>query len=412
MKHTLLFIIIILLTNGTYSQKSEKEQKITFKFKGFVKTDFWYDTRQTAGALNGLFNLYPKDIQLDANGRDINATPSFNYSAIMSRAGVLINGLDVFGAKTTAFLEGDFATISSTRIATMRLRQAYIKMQWTNSSLLLGQSWHPIFVTDVFPSVLSLNTGAPMQAFVRNPQIRYTHNLGKFEIIGAILTQREFASTGPVGKTYNYMSNGLIPNTHLQVKYKTSNSIIGAAIDFKSLRPRLVTDSNLYTDSRINSISYMIYHKYKTKKIELKSKVILGENMYDALMLGGYAVASRDPLTNEETYTPTQHISAWIDFDYFIKKKKATIIPGLFVGYTENLGTKEDNIGVYYARSSNINSVIRISPSIGVKSGNILYCLEWEYTNAQYGTPTKSGIVENTHSVANNRIIMGGFFFF
>ncbi|MCK5845848.1 MAG: hypothetical protein KAG84_00295 [Bacteroidales bacterium] len=413
MKQFLLFIFLIsTLQYGISQDTNTVEKKITFDISGFVKTDFWVDSRKMAEAREGLFAVFPLDEALDANGSDINASPNFNYSVITSRTGLKINGFNAFGAKTFGYLEADFSGMSNSTTATFRLRHAYIQMDWDKSSLILGQFWHPMFVTSVFPSVISLNTGSPFQPFIRSPQIRYTQKIGNLNIIVAALAQRDYASKGPIGRSYSYLSNSIIPNAHIQLKYSKNKNTFGIAADYKVLKPRQITDSNIISTSSFSSISYMAYYKWQGERLQIKAKTIWGQNLTDNLMLGGYAIASIDPTNDRRTYTPTQHLFAWLDIDYTIVLDKYKVLPGIFFGYAKNYGTLEANTGTYYTTASNMDNMYRIAPNVSIRSGNTMLSLEYEYTNASYGDLDNFGRVDNTHSVSNNRLLFTAFYFF
>ncbi len=413
MKHILLSLIILLsIVNAKAQDSTQTKKKIKIDIHGFIKTDYWYDTRQVAYAREGLFTLFPKDIKNDKFGNDINAESSFNYSAITSRLNFKIKGFDAFGAKTFGFIEADFSGASNLTINTFRLRHAYLQFNWSKTELLLGQYWHPMFVTEVFPTVISLNTGAPFQAFIRSPQIRLTQHFANIKIIAAILSQRDYSNIGPEGRSYSYMANGLMPDAHLQLQYNKNNNTIGIAADYKSLRPRLYTDSNIITSNTITGLSYMAYYKFSNKTIEFKTKFMFAENLTDNLVLGGYAVASIDTITDSRTYTPTQHFSIWSNIIYHKSFDKFSIHPSLFLGFSKNLGTKLDNVGIYYATGYNIDKMFRVAPSFSIKSGNTMLSVEWEFTKAYYGTNEINGSVSKTHAVSNNRLLFTGFYFF
>lgn len=412
MKRIILTLLLLPCFLFTKAQEKKESKLPKFQVHGFIKSDYWYDSRQVVSAREGLFTLFPKDVDYDKLGNDINASGTFNYTAISSRINAKIEGPNSFGAKTFGFIEGGFTGASNANINTFRLRHAYIQMDWTKSTLLMGQFWHPMFVTEVFPSIVSLNTGAPFQPFLRSPQIRYTQHWKKLDMIVAALSQRDYTSIGPQGRSYTYLSNSLTPNVHFQLKYKSGNNTIGAAADYKTLKPRLQTDSNIVTSSTISSLSYMAYYKYKKKGFEVKTKVVWGENLADNLMLGGYAVASIDSLTDERTYTSTQHLFSWLNLSYLKQYKRFALQPGIFLGFAQNMGTKTDNVGIYYATGANIDKMYRVSPKLNFKSGKMMFSVEWEYTHVMYGQNENSGIVNNTHAVANNRILFTAFYFF
>jgi len=412
MKRILLILLVFASTTAIFAQETPKKEKLKIDIHGFVKTDYWVDTRQVVYAREGLFTFFPKDILLDKNGRDINAEASFNYSAITSRLNFKIKQFKAFGADAYGFIEADFSGVSNITINTFRLRHAYINLDWGKSELLVGQYWHPLFVTKVFPTVISLNTGAPFQPFNRSPQIRFTRHIKKWNIIAAILSQRDYASIGPKGRNPMYMENSLIPNGHLQLQYAGDKNTFGLAADYKVIRPQLVTDSNVVSDELLGTYAFMAYYKWKNKNFEYKMKAIYGQNLSDQLMLGGYAVQNIDPQTGVMKYTATNHFFIWSDFIYRKQYEKLTIIPAFFVGYSKNLGNTKDATGPYFAVGANIEHIYRIAPSFSVKSGNTMFSLEWEYSHVMYGDIQLNGTVANTHAVASNRILLTGFYFF
>ena len=171
--------------------------------------------------------------------------------------------------------------------------------------------------------------------------------------------------------------------------------------------PRIVTPNNYATSESIAGFSTMAFAKIVTDKFTAKFEGVYGANMTDLLMLGGYAVKSVDAITGAEAYTNTKTLSAWTDLSY---GKEFGI--GLFVGYTKNLGTEEENLGTYYSRGSNIESVLRVSPRIYYQISKVRFASELEYTSAAYGTPNIIGELEDTTSVANVRFLFAAYLFF
>ena len=109
-----------------YSQtNTEKEWDISLY--GFARTDFIWDSRKSAFTREGQLNLYPLDVILDANGKDINDAPQSNFLSITSRLGVKAKGPNVWGAKTSSVIEGDFyGNVEGGTIGLLRLRHALI----------------------------------------------------------------------------------------------------------------------------------------------------------------------------------------------------------------------------------------------------------------------------------------------
>lgn len=403
---TLSLLLPKFIFAQTDSTKKE-EKKFGISFRGFVKSDYWHDSRQVVSSREELFLFYPKNVSPDINGNDVNAEDYVNFSPVTSRLTGIISGPDAFGATTSGVIEADFSGVTNDDINGLRLRHAYGKLKWQKSELLFGQYWHPMFVTEVFPNVVSLNTGAPFQPFIRNPQISVTHFFNRLNIQLAFLSQRDNTNDGPLGMKGIYIRNGLVPNAHLQLQYKTDKNVFGIAADWKTLRPRQTTDSLIITRERISSYAAMIYWKFSHEKFIWRCKSIYGQNLTEHLLLGGYAVNTFDTLTGKETYTPTNHLFIWGNIQYGKK-----YVLGLFGGYAKNFGTSDINTGKYYSRGSDIDYVYRIAPSFSWISGPVQISFEPEYTVAAYGKPDPNGKVVDTKEVANLRLLLTFFYFF
>ena len=343
MRKHLLIALVVLMPMVSFAQ----DKKFGIEFHGFVKNDIFWDSRQSVAVREGHFYLYPKNESLDINGNDINATPSFNILSIQTRLKGVITGPDAFGAKTSAIIEGAFFGHTNADINGFRLRHALVKLNWTNTELLVGQYWHSMFITECFPGTVSFNTGAPFQPFTRNPQIRLTQKMGDLKIKIAAISQRDFVSTGPDGASSLYLRNSVLPEMNMTVQYNKKNEngnefLIGAGVDYKMLTPRLMTDSVYSTNETVNSLSTMAFLKVKIPALTIKMEGVYGQDMYNMTMIGGYAVTNiTDPLKNYLEYTPLSTLSLWTDIHTNGKKIQA----GLFAGYSQNLGCGEDLVG-------------------------------------------------------------------
>jgi hypothetical protein len=404
----LLPLFVILSLSAIAQDKTQNdESKWGIHFSGFVKNDFWYDSRQVFTTREDLFLFYPLNEKLDAEGKDVNAGAVFNFNAMTTRLSANITTPDAMGAKISGLIEGDFSGVSNSYINGLRLRHAYVKLKWNHAELLIGQYWHPMFTTDAVPSVISLNTGAPFQPFIRNPQISLTGIFGNFRIMGAFITQRDNANDGPDGMTSQYMRNAIMPNAHLQFQYKSEHHAAGIGGDYKILKPRVLNYMNEVTTGRIGSWAMLAYYKFSAGKLCVKVKGIYGQNLTEHLLLGGYAVKSLDSVSGEYTYTPTNHLFTWLNITYGKKFQG-----GLFAGYAKNFGTSDENTGTYYTRAKDIAYMYRISPSFSYVAQKLQLSLEAEYTVAAYGTPDIKGIVKDTKEISNLRLLFTVFYNF
>jgi len=424
---TLLFIALGILTN-IKGNAQESEKKFGIQFSGFVKNDFFYDSRQTVGAREGHFLLWPAAESFDMNNNDINANSNFNFLAIQSRLKATITGPDALGAKTSGVIEGDFFGQKNDNINLFRMRHAMIKLAWPQTELIAGQYWNPLFVTGCFPGTISFNTGTPLQSFARNPQIRVTQTAGNFQIIAALLSQRDYASRGVEGVSSDYLRNAGMPDVHFQVHYNRAKPdakthvFMGAGVAYKTIVPRLYNEvtagpppqtSRYKVDEEVKGLTAIAFSKIALEPVTIKIQGRYGENIADVLSISGFAVKDvLNTTTGELSYTPLTNITFWGDIHTNGKKWQA----GVFGGFLKNTGTKEamsDADNAVYGLGTNIESLLRISPRATFVSNKFKIAAEIEYTSVAYGRDYDVNYVPaKTNTVSNTRVLLSTIYSF
>jgi len=374
-----------------------------------------YDSRQTITFREGHFLLYPSPAVGDRFGTDINAKPHFNILSIQTRALGKITGPDALGAKTSGLIEGEFFGTCDTDVSGFRLRHAYLRMDWPTSSLLIGQFWHPMFVVEIFPGVVSFNTGAPFQPFNRSPQVRFTQAFGKMSLTATALSQRDFASTGPEGPSSVYLRNAALPEFNLKLQVVSKNdsrkteTVAGLGADVMKIAPRIVTAAGYETEESLTGLAAMAFFKRRWPKWTWKAEAVWGENLHHLTMLGGYGVEGVvDPVRLDWAYTPIAALSLWTE----IMTNGATWQTGVFAGYSKNLGSPHEITGATYARGADIDELYRLSPRLVYNVGKMRFAGEIELTGASYGTPDAFGEVRNAAFVRNLRLLLAAYYFF
>jgi len=425
MKMNRLYFLSLIIAIPVFVKAQENSFGV--KFNGYVKNDFFYDSRQVVSIREGHFLLYPAAKSPDADKKDVNAVPNFNFLSIQSRLTGKITGPDAFGAKTSGVIEADFFGNENAAFVDangFRLRHAFVKLSWEKTELLTGQYWHPLFQPGCFSGVISFNTGAPFQPFSRNTQMRLLRRFGKFSGFVALSAQRDF--TSPQGTSA--LRNSGMPETTALFQYENKNSeknkefLAGIGGGYKVLKPLLFTDNNgkkYVTDETVSGYNATAFIKYKNSKITYKLQGVYGQNMFDMTMLGGYAVKEViDTAKNTVTYTPTNTFSVWTEF----LTNGAKIQFALWAGYTENLGS--DNDIAYYSnkkdgtditiRAGDIKSMYRVAPRVVFISGKYNFAVEGEYTSAAYATyddkaninRNKKGKITGTEYISNLRLLL------
>ena len=399
-------ISILLLLASVATSAFAQIKDFDFKIYGQVRGDLFYNSRANEESVDGLFYSYPKDHNYDAAGNDLNDTDNSNMYLLYTRLGLDLKGPKIGNANTTAKIEFDFRGSGST-LSVVRLRHAYFNLNWGKSSVLVGQTWNPLY-GDVAPQILNLNMGSPFQPFGRAPQVRYRFNNSALQLTAAAVWQSQYLSNGPDGKSNKYIKNSCIPEFYFGADYKTSNFIIGAGVDVLSLVPRTqstITNEDGTTltykvDERITTISGEVHMKYTSPLWYIAAKSVLGSNLTQTSMLGGYGVKSVDEVTGEQKYSPNRNSSSWVNVVYGKKWKG-----GVFFGYMKNLGT-DDAVSKMYGTGTNVDQLISGSAEITYNIPHWKIGVEYNYTSAYYGDLNNSnGKIINTHSVGNNRIV-------
>lgn len=358
---------------------------------GFVRTDYIWDTRKSAQVREYNLNLYPLDESLDANGKDINDAGASNFLSVVSRLGVKAKGPDVWGAKVSGNLEGDFFGNTEQTIGLFRLRHAYATLDWTKTSITMGQTWYPTFIPEVFPGVANFSTGIMFNPFGWASQFKIKQQLSsKISFAFTAYKEREFTTAAATGASQNAASiNSAVPSLNGVFQYKGKNLLLGAGVEFKSLQPLTVSATNVVTTEKVNSSTVFGYAKYSNEKLSVKAYGISGGNLYNLVMVGGFIGSTNNGI---QSYDPTKTTAFWVD----IASNGKSIAPGLFFGTTKNNGADKSGtaafgrgIGVNGARV--IDNVWRLSGRVDFKQNKFRISPELELTSATWGNADAHG---------------------
>ncbi|NJO91624.1 MAG: hypothetical protein HC831_23665 [Chloroflexia bacterium] len=242
--------------------------------------------------------------------------------------------------KTSGAIEFDFLGTNEGAVNLIRLRHAYLKLASERVEWLMGQYWHPMFVPECFPMVMSWGASVPVHVLSRNPQLRFTYKPSeKISLMTSILSQRDFVSSGPDGNSSEYLKNSQIPEVQFQLMTKPSEKLIaGFTAGYKTLVPRLVTDSNYVYKETISSYNFNLFSRYIGDKFDLKLQGIYGQNLNSLLLIGGYAVSEINQQYDQRKYVNLHTFSVWTELIFKLNSIKL----GLFAAYTKNLGAQED----------------------------------------------------------------------
>ena len=378
MKHLLSLIGFIGLF-GLIGQA----QDFSFRWKGFVNPHYYADSRSVVGGREDMMLFYPKPIVRDSLGRDINDGWQANMLAITARLGLTINGPEMLGANTLAYIEGDFTGATNATINNLRLRHAYFRMYWDKHELTAGQYWYAMVVHEIMPMTNPLNMGAPFHCYARQPQIRYSYfPTGNWEVMAVAQWQLDNMSQGLLNGVATsstlFARHSLLPELNAQLRYSQRNLFIGIAANLKSIQPMVNTTGTASPQQLHQSLSYSLFGSYRFNGLTVKAQTLLNNSLYEGCSLGGYL------MLDDGTLQDWHFNTIWLD----IERTRGHWRPGIFLGYAQNLDYGNTNFTHCFGRGHDLAYLWRIQPRLTYTTQKGLsFVGEAEYTQAGYPEP-------------------------
>ena len=388
--------------------EAKKPKEWDASIYGWVRTEYSFDSRQSAYSREYQLNLYPLDEKWDAQGNDINDTGASNFLAITSRVGIKFRGPDVWGAKATGNIEADFfgntelnkSTAGTGSTGLLRLRHATATLSWPKTAVTFGQTWYPTFVPEVFPGVVNFNTGIMFNPFGWAGQVKVTQKLTPELSLSLIAYKdREFQTANAIGASANSATfNSSMPTLHSQLQYKSKSITAGVGAEYQSLQP-VIESGGLASDEKVNSEMFFGYFKYANEKLIAKLYGIIGGNLHHLVMIGGFA-GYENP-NGIESYKSTKTSAFWVD----LSSAHSKIAPGIFFGHTKNSGTDAGFKNLYMRGVSGsriLDDVWRASARVDFKQNKFSISPEVEYTAANWGDLNDEARAQNNLKYVGN----------
>lgn len=224
-------VLLLGLTSATSAKAVEFDVKNTkVELGGYIKLYTMYDIDGTVNDSipNGMGDeVSAYAIPLD--GTTYDEENRFSMTARESRLFLKTETTTNIGMVST-YLEGDYNsdtdyssdTWSNSR--SFRLRQAYGALKLENNSVLAGQTWTTFMDFAGAVPVMDL-AGDPGQPFVRQPQVRFTHNFAKghYLDLAAENPDRGFTRGGTLFKNVVTNSTETMPDFIVKYFWSTSN---------------------------------------------------------------------------------------------------------------------------------------------------------------------------------------------
>jgi len=224
MKKFIIFGVVLALLVPTLAMAATE-----FSLGGFIKMDMMWDSD---GGVGKNMNALPS-----RNNDNNNKHGRLKFTAQGSRFNFTIKGPDLWGAKTSGFIEMDFdsaernalnTAFSASNNYTPRLRHAMFRFNWPTSELLFGQyfsmfcEWYAESAED---GPLQM-TGTPT---ARNAQVRFTQTFMEDWTVAASIGDPNMANLNNTLYNANINNGQSAETPQLQGKIKYAHDFWGKA---------------------------------------------------------------------------------------------------------------------------------------------------------------------------------------
>jgi len=232
MKKVLILFVAVMLALPAMSYAGSVDSRWDLTIGGMVKLDVQW-ANQT---VSQLATFAERDSGTWVSARASNSAVS--WGAAESRLNFLVKGPDTWGAKTSAFIEGDFQrqAVYSQDAATRSeiesygsfgLRHAFMKFDWPTFSVVAGQTWSVPGVMPCFCLLTTSDFGVFNKGYFV-PEIYGVWQATKtFSITGGVMAPYDgtkgVGGTPTNGLAIDQASYGGMPDFFAELNYKTDS---------------------------------------------------------------------------------------------------------------------------------------------------------------------------------------------
>ncbi len=174
MKKLALLVLSLFLIIPALGNAGSVTSRYDVTFGGFVKYDVGWSSQNDDS---------DPSVASRRSGADYSVLKDEYSNTFMSggstRFNFLINGPGLWGARTSAFIEGDFRGVSTgNAYGGFQLRHAWMKMNWTSAELMIGLNWQQ-WGMPYYATLLGDNDFMLFLRGKRTPQVAVRYFLNK-----------------------------------------------------------------------------------------------------------------------------------------------------------------------------------------------------------------------------------------
>ncbi len=199
MKKCLLVLFVVSLILPVLCNAGSVSSRYDVTFGGFVKFDLGF-TSQNGNAdasTAARSSTSSRKVLADEYGNTF-------MSGGETRFNFLVKGPDLWGAKTSAFIEGDFRGVTTgNQYGGFNLRHAFMKLKWQSAELIAGQTWQQ-FGMPYYGAWMGAGDVTEYLRGIRLPQIALRYFFTReFNAMFGLVSATEWSGAN------NYYANGV-----------------------------------------------------------------------------------------------------------------------------------------------------------------------------------------------------------
>lgn len=392
-------------------------------WSGYISCDTLWDNYLGDYRRSGQDYGYPRKPVYGLEGENIYDRGFFAIIPINTMLTLTADQVEVCGADSKGVIRAEFRGVADDNESVLRLRLAFIELNWKSLRATIGQWYHPFFAPDISPHRVAYEGAMFFDNQSYAPQLRLDVKFGDREDrwyhelwLGLVDEGRDMAGLGPRGQTVFYAREAALPGGDFQWRSFYGDLLLGVGFDARKLAPRLKTDNGYSERTFTYSLATTAFVSYLTDDIAARLKALYAYNCTEFATLAGYAVRMRDEMTDVQRYEPQRFFAFWGDFDC---APSCFFNPGLFCGIYHNLGCRhcifidsKTEKPVFYGEAPDVITLFKLIPRVWLGQNNLRLGVELEYSHALFGELNRCGMPQESDKADAVRCLFSFYYFF
>ncbi|MHB8111581.1 MAG: hypothetical protein ACYDHW_16280 [Syntrophorhabdaceae bacterium] len=217
MKKLVLLLLTLSLLLPVAVNAGSVSSRYDVTFGGFVKYDLGYSTQNNHADATTAYRA-------SSSSRAVLGDEYGNtfQTAGETRFNFLVRGPELWGAKTSAFIEGDFRGVTTGNVyGGFQLRHAFMALKWDSAELMIGQNWQQ-WGMPYYGAWIGTSNFIQHLRGTRTPQMTFRYFFTKeFNAMVGITSATEWSGSGGVRQYNDDYARSSWPGLQGEIAYWT-----------------------------------------------------------------------------------------------------------------------------------------------------------------------------------------------